>query len=714
MLYTRRLVRTAGLSVVASALALSGPVAGAAAATGDLDPSFGAGGAVLVQQSFDRGSWVVRSLAGGPDGTVYLGGAVQVRNGNTSDNENRAALSRVRPDGTLDPTFGTGGTVLGEWKRPGYFFDSYVATYGQLLPLPDGGVLAVSQAEGVHRFSSSGSLDATFAGDGVLEPPADAPAGVVVRQPDGKIVLAGLGCWPVHGEACLTVDVQRHNADGTPDEAFGVGGSRTLEVPDGAYSGAVTLDSGGRLLVSTSGSSTTLTRLTTDGSLDQSFGEAGVRGGLEPNAGVMVDLTGRPVLSYTSGASSTASGVAELRRLTLAGLDDDTFGTAVGGELDTGSWPERAAHVQFRRLADGSFVRLSGTLDDTTLSYTRVLPDGRADTDVAPDGEKPLAIEPGLSDGPTTTAEDASGRLLFSGRARGREGVVLARLQPATAAPVPSSPVSTAVNATAGALAVSWSPPTSGAAPVSYDVELTPGSVRSVTGTSTTVAGLVNGTAYQVRVRAVASSGAGAWSAPVTGTPNGCAPTRFSDVAAAHPFCSDIAWMASEGISTGTVLPDGSVEYRPALPVSRQAMAPFLYRAAGSPAFEAPTAASFADVPTTHPFFREIEWMKATGISTGTTQPTGKPLYKPADPVSRQAMAPFLYRAASSPMFTTPTAASFADVPTTHPFFREIEWMKATGISTGTPQPTGKPLYKPVDPVSRQAMAAFLHRADGL
>jgi len=197
----------------------------------------------------------------------------------------------------------------------------------------------------------------------------------------------------------------------------------------------------------------------------------------------------------------------------------------------------------------------------------------------------------------------------------------------------------------------------------------------------------------------------------VTATAGGCAPTRFSDVAAAHPFCSDIAWMATQGISTGTVLADGSVEYRPALPVSRQAMAPFLYRAAGSPGFAAPTAASFADVATSHPFFREIEWMKASGISTGTTQPTGKPLYKPSDPVSRQAMAPFLYRAASSPMFTTPTAASFADVPTTHPFFREIEWMKATGISTGTTQPTGKPLYKPADPVSRQAMAAFLHRS---
>lgn len=34
--------------------------------------------------------------------------------------------------------------------------------------------------------------------------------------------------------------------------------------------------------------------------------------------------------------------------------------------------------------------------------------------------------------------------------------------------------------------------------------------------------------------------------------------------------------------------------------------------------------------------------------------------------------------------------------------------MKVNGISTGTAQPTGLPLYNSTDPVSRQAIAAFL------
>ena len=268
-----------------------------------------------------------------------------------------------------------------------------------------------------------------------------------------------------------------------------------------------------------------------------------------------------------------------------------------------------------------------------------------------------------------------------------------------------------------GAVDVSWTAPASAGQPTGYTVtNVTDGRAVQVDGAarSARVAGLTNGASYAFTVTATNGAGTGPATAPVSATPNGCAPTRFSDVAADHPFCSQIAWMVGKGITTGTNLPDGSVEYRPAVAVSRQAMAPFLYRAAGSPTFTAPAVPSFADVPTSHAFFHEIEWMRAKGISTGTEQSTGKPLYKPLDPVSRLAMAPFLYRAAGSPDFAAPATTSFADVPTGHPFFREIEWMRASGVSTGTAQSNGSPLYKPVDAVSRQAMAAFLNRSTAL
>ena len=117
----------------------------------------------------------------------------------------------------------------------------------------------------------------------------------------------------------------------------------------------------------------------------------------------------------------------------------------------------------------------------------------------------------------------------------------------------------------------------------------------------------------------------------------------------------------------------------------------------------------FADVPTSSTFFTYIEWMAARGVSTGTAQSTGRPLYKPSGSVSRQAMAAFLYRL-SGAAFPPPADPTFADVDATSPFFTAIEWMAAEGISTGTVQPSGKPLYKHADPVSRQAMALFLAR----
>jgi hypothetical protein len=69
-------------------------------------------------------------------------------------------------------------------------------------------------------------------------------------------------------------------------------------------------------------------------------------------------------------------------------------------------------------------------------------------------------------------------------------------------------------------------------------------------------------------------------------------------------------------------------------------------------------------------------------------------------------MAAFLYRLAGSPAFTPPGQASFGDVPRGHPFFREIEWLTATGIASGYSD--GR--FGPATAVSRQAMAAFLQR----
>ena len=186
-------------------------------------------------------------------------------------------------------------------------------------------------------------------------------------------------------------------------------------------------------------------------------------------------------------------------------------------------------------------------------------------------------------------------------------------------------------------------------------------------------------------------------------------PTFADVVDPTYQFYPAIQWLAQTGISQGTAQPEGKPLFKPLDAVSRQAMASFLFKMAGAD-FAPPETPTFADVDSSNQFYTAIEWMASRGITTGTLQPSGKPLYKPTEPVSRQAMALFLARFSGVDLSAAPTGQSFADVSVDSPPAAAIAWMKERGISTGTTQPSGLPLFKPLDPVSRQAMAAFIFR----
>jgi hypothetical protein len=294
---------------------------------------------------------------------------------------------------------------------------------------------------------------------------------------------------------------------------------------------------------------------------------------------------------------------------------------------------------------------------------------------------------------------------------------------------LPSQPTTLAIVNNLGGATISWGAPLQAGDPPfeSFRVNLEPGGIERVVGSTVrtvTINGLMNGTVYDVEVVAVSDAGE---SPPTVGqaTPTGCPGTPFSDVAAPpeppaqdRTFCEEIAWLYDEGITTGSPQTDGRIMFQPSAPVTRQAMAAFLYRFHDQPAI-VQNPAFFADfttdvdVPPTNIFYEAIQWMGQSGLSTGTPNPPGRPLYKPAEAVSRQAMSAFLHRDAGDdpPVSMTPY---FADVGPSNTFFEDIQWMNESGLSTGTPNPPGKPLYKPVSPVSRQAMAAFLFRYDDL
>ena len=57
-----------------------------------------------------------------------------------------------------------------------------------------------------------------------------------------------------------------------------------------------------------------------------------------------------------------------------------------------------------------------------------------------------------------------------------------------------------------------------------------------------------------------------------------------------------------------------------------------------------------------------------------------------------------------------PAASGFVDVPPGTAFADEIAWVDQRGIATGWPREDGTREYRPLSPVNRDAMAAFLHR----
>jgi hypothetical protein len=242
--------------------------------------------------------------------------------------------------------------------------------------------------------------------------------------------------------------------------------------------------------------------------------------------------------------------------------------------------------------------------------------------------------------------------------------------------------------------------------------DLTRPKVTVAAGQKTDVAltGLAAKSTIQVRIYGDGKgTGTSLASATTPDAPTTPAPS-FTDVSTGNQFFKEITWLASSGISTGWTAPDGTKTFGPVLPVNRDAMAAFMYRFRGKPAFTPPAVSPFRDVATNNQFYKEITWLASTGITTGWTDPDGSRTYAPVQAVNRDAMAAFMYRLAGKPAFTPPAVSPFTDVATDNQFYKEITWLASTGITTGWTAADGSKTYAPVQAVNRDAMAAFMYR----
>jgi uncharacterized delta-60 repeat protein len=298
-------------------------------------------------------------------------------------------LGRALGDGTVDATFGDGGTVTPDLQGPGNAHPLAMALQG------DGKLIVAGDAwatydffnfPGTHfavaRYNADGTLDRTFGSGGLVTADfsgtigdVNAGATAVAVQPDGKVVIAGRVSDPTLARPAA--GLIRLNADGSLDAGFGAGGKvlATGSPMPGAMDMALQAD--GRIVIAgeDNGGSGNLVvaRFNGDGSPDLDFGSAG---------------------SATTPVSAQGIWAGWFSPRPLAIQDD---GRIVAAGVITTDDPDSPPGV------------------DQSFALVRLNPDGSPDASFGPGGIAVASFGPGRLDNPSAILLQPDGKILAAG-----------------------------------------------------------------------------------------------------------------------------------------------------------------------------------------------------------------------------------------------------------------------------------------------------------
>ncbi len=245
-------------------------------ADGRTDSSFGANGIVISTfGSYGQGA---NDIAIQQDEKIVITGTYQ-RN---AQFEIDAFVARYNSDGSLDVTFGDGGTA--------FVYNIWMPTTIALQK--DGKILIGGSDEFVGdfhqhfflaRFNLDGELDSSFNKTGIVITAFDNDGAFIQEialQPDGKIVAAGSAGQPGWNGVIPYIAVARYNTDGVLDQSFGKAGKTGIKFTEYSQANAVALQQNGKIVVAGFESYTdgnyVVARFLESGVLDSAFGTNGV------------------------------------------------------------------------------------------------------------------------------------------------------------------------------------------------------------------------------------------------------------------------------------------------------------------------------------------------------------------------------------------------------------------------------------------------------
>lgn len=295
----------------------------ASAQAGHLDPAFSTGGIFTFSLNTNNGNDnQANAVALQSDGKIVVAGQMGSRSG----------LLRLISNGSLDSTFGSGGTVITT------IGSDILQTFVGLAIQSDGKIVVAATGcpprGEVARFNPNGSLDTGFGSGGVVSVPLVARG--LALQSDGKIIVTGSNL----GAALMA----RLLSNGQADTAFGTKGVAPLV---GGPS-AIALQSDGKILIGSGGLGASpflnpapgpggVARYNADGSLDKSFGISGQAASVVAPSAIVVQSDGKILAAGANPSRLTVTDNAlgfGVVRLSATGSVDTTFATH--GGLTTG------------------------------------------------------------------------------------------------------------------------------------------------------------------------------------------------------------------------------------------------------------------------------------------------------------------------------------------------------------------------------------------
>ncbi len=308
-------------------------------ADGALDTTFGNGGTVVADINVSDSA---------SQGILLSDGKILICGGTSSTSSSlKTLLARYNADGSPDTSFGSGGTVVGNNPDEHLFVSFAVQSDGKIIAgATRESNLDVHQRSrpSITRYNADGTLDATF-GDGgtaqILNPSStgssDGEFHDIVIQGDGKIVVGLYYYTNVSAGLWQTLGLARLNSNGSLDTSFGTGGKVITYQSAGGYEVPVqniAIQSDGKIVTAgyTTSDGTTkfiYSRYNTNGTLDTTFGSNGqfvspVRG-QQPEITLQADgkivSVGLAYYSANSGENGFFSS-----RITSNGTLDTTFG----------------------------------------------------------------------------------------------------------------------------------------------------------------------------------------------------------------------------------------------------------------------------------------------------------------------------------------------------------------------------------------------------